>query len=79
MACRPTLLQAICCADASAADAITTSEPTRCGYVMPHSSAVMPPIEPPTTDSQRLMPRCRPSTHCDRTMSRLVTTGKSGP
>ncbi len=44
----------------------------------PHSSTCMPPKEPPTTASQRGMPRWSATAAWLRTMSRIDTTGKSG-
>jgi hypothetical protein len=37
----------------------------------------MPPIEPPTTQNSVSMPRWSISMACARTMSRIVTTGRS--
>ena len=59
--------------------AIATSERTRRGYMTAHSSACMPPIDPPITDSQRVIPRYSPNLDWARTMSRIVTTGKRDP
>ena len=76
---RPMDTQAICWALASAHVASTTRERTRDGNVMAHSSACMPPIDPPTTARQRAMPSASASDAWARTMSRMVTTGKRRP
>ena len=47
---------------------------TRSGNPTAHSSARMPPIEPPTTAAQRSMPRCRRATTSTTTWSRIVIT-----
>jgi hypothetical protein len=70
---------AICCAVASVQAQIGMIDATRRGYMMAHSSACIPPIEPPTTLSQRPMPSRSASSFCTRTMSRMVTTGKREP
>src|SRR5438552_15106270 len=49
---------------------------TDSGYAAAHSSACMPPIEPPETESRRLMPKESTSIFCKRTMSPMVITGK---
>ena len=59
--------------------AIATSDRTRRGYITAHSSACIPPIDPPITDSQRVTPRCSASRDWARTMSRIVTTGNRDP
>ena len=46
---------------------------------MPHSSTCMPPIEPPSTESQRSIPRWSARRACARTMSRMVMTGNVEP
>src|SRR5487761_2601768 len=45
------------------------------GYATAHSSACMPPIDPPATASSLFMPRESMSIFCNRTMSARVTTG----
>ena len=79
MASRPTALQAICRALAAAHVASGRIDRTLCGNMAAHSSTCIPPIEPPITASQRRTPRWSDSRACTRTMSRTVTTPKSGP
>ena len=76
---RPLLHQPICWALAAAAVAIGTRAPTRSGYITPHSSTCIPPIDPPTTSAHRPMPRWSATAAWVRTMSRMVTTGKRDP
>ena len=75
MACRPTSLKAICCAVCRAVAAIGIAETTASGYDTAHSSACIPPIDPPATLSSRGMPMRSISIFCSRTMSRIVITG----
>src|SRR5918996_738209 len=75
MARRPALHQPICWALAAAAVAIGTSDRTRSGYITPHSSTCMPPIDPPMTVSHCRTPRWSATAACVRTMSRIDTTG----
>ena len=56
-----------------------TTAPTRSGYITAHSSACMPPIDPPTTSAQQDTPRWSATAACVRTMSRTETTGKREP
>ncbi len=72
-------LHAICWAVDSVQAHTGMIDATRCGYMTAHSRACMPPIDPPTTVSQRLMPRWSVSAFWTRTMSRMVTTGKREP
>ncbi len=51
----------------------------RPGSSAAHSSTCIPPIEPPSTANSRAMPRWSISRFCARTMSRMVTGGKSVP
>ncbi len=67
------------CAEWYGAVAIGTQANTASGKVAAHSSACMPPIEPPTTANSRAMPRCSTSRFCARTMSRMVTGGSRCP
>jgi len=53
-----------------------TSERTRSGKVVPHSSTCMPPMEPPMTLCHTRTPRWSARRAWTRTMSRMVTTGK---
>src|ERR1035441_1002754 len=48
---------------------------TDSGYAAAHSSACIPPIDPPVTDSRRWMPKESISIFCKRTMSPMVITG----
>ena len=54
-------------------------ERTRRRYMTAHSSACIPPIEPPITDIHAAMPRWSASRAWARTMSRMVTTGNREP
>ena len=77
---RPIALQAICWARGLRARwRRATSERTRSGKVMPHSSTCMPPIEPPSTAASARSPRWSARRAWARTMSRIVTTGKVEP
>ena len=67
------------CAEWRAAEAIGIAANTRSGKLAAHCSACMPPIEPPTTQNSVSMPRWSISIACARTMSRMVTTGRSSP
>ena len=51
------------------------ADATRSGYVTAHSSACIPPIEPPDTVSNRSIPRWSISIFCSRTISAIVTWG----
>ncbi len=62
-----------------AAQAIGTTARTRSGYDAAHCSACIPPIEPPTTANNFVMPSCSTSIAWARTMSRMVTSGKEMP
>ena len=79
MALRCTLESAICWALAAAVVAMAATPPTRSGYMTAHSSACMPPMEPPTTASHRSMPRSSATAAWVRTMSRMLTTGNVEP
>ena len=52
---------------------------TASGYITAHSSACMPPMDPPTTACQRSMPSPTARLCWARTMSRTVTTGNELP
>ena len=52
---------------------------TRDGYITAHSSACIPPIEPPMTACQTSMPSASVRRTWALTMSRIVTTGKREP
>src|SRR5579871_4785221 len=51
------------------------AETTESGKETAHSSACMPPIDPPAMLSKREMPKWSISIFCSRTMSRIVITG----
>ena len=72
-------LQAICSGLAAAAVAKGRIERTRPGYITAHSKTCIPPIEPPTTASQRPIPSRSASRAWTRTMSRTVTAGNRAP
>ena len=57
MACRPTSLKAICWALWRDVVAIGIAAATASGYDTAHSSACIPPIDPPVTASRRVIPR----------------------
>ena len=46
------------------------------GKLTAHSSACMPPMDPPATESSLVMPSESTSFFWSRTMSRMVITGK---
>ena len=71
--------QPICSAVAYAVLASTIAVPTRSGWVTAHSSARMPPIEPPRTVCQRSTPRASASRASVCTWSRTVMNGKRLP
>src|ERR1035441_9962523 len=75
MACRPTSLKAICCALCRVVVATGMALTTDSGYAAAHSSACIPPIDPPVTDSRRWIPKESISIFCKRTMSPMVITG----
>ena len=75
MAWRPTSLKAICCALWRVVQAMGMAATTRSGKATAHSSACMPPMEPPVTASSRSMPNQSISIFCRRTMSPMVITG----
>src|ERR1019366_3089899 len=75
MAWRPTSLKAICCALCRVVVAIGMALTTDSGYAAAHSSACMPPIDPPETVSRRWMPKESISIFCKRTISPMVITG----
>src|SRR5688572_18294977 len=79
MARRPVDHHAICCALAATAVLIATRPRTRSGNITPHSSACMPPIDPPTTASHWRTPSALATATWLRTMSRIDTTGKLEP
>ena len=79
IAWRPTSWKAMFCAECRVAQAIGIAANTRCGKLAAHCSTCMPPIEPPITANRLSMPRWSISIACARTMSRMVTTGKSSP
>ena len=70
---------ALATAEADAVVEASTSAPTRSGNIAPHSSACMPPMEPPTTARHRAMPSRSARSAWTRTMSRMVTTGNVEP
>ena len=53
IACRPTSLNAICCALCRDVVAIGIAQATASGYATAHSSTCIPPIDPPATASSR--------------------------
>jgi hypothetical protein len=57
IACLPTSLNAICCALCLAVAAIGIVDTTASGYDTAHSSACIPPIDPPERLSSRAIPR----------------------
>ena len=61
MAMRWTVFQAIAWAEVAAGAAKTTSRSTGTGERRPHSSATMPPSEPPVASARRSTPRCSSS------------------
>lgn len=71
--------QAICSAEAAAGAASTSSEPVRSGRLTAHSSARIPPMEPPTTAAHRPMPSTSASAASAATWSRTVRYGKREP
>src|ERR1035437_2404155 len=75
MAWRPTSLNAICCALWRVVVAIGIALTTDSGEAAAHSSACIPPIDPPETVSRRWMPKESISIFCKRTMSPMVITG----
>src|ERR1017187_5310766 len=77
MACRPTSLKAICCALCRVVAATGIALTTAPGYAAAHSSACMPPIDPPETASSRPMPNQSISSFCSRTISPIVITGNA--
>jgi hypothetical protein len=79
IACRPTSLNAICCALCRVVVAIGIADTTRSGYATAHSSACMPPIDPPVTASSRGMPSLSISIFSRRTMSEIVIPGNDMP
>ena len=79
MACRPNSWKAMFWAECRAAVAIGTEVKTRSGYETAHSSACMPPIDPPITQNSWSMPRWSSTMAWARTMSAIVMTGKSRP
>ena len=72
-------LQAIWSGLAAAAEARGRIDRTLPGYITAHSSTCIPPIEPPTTASQRPIPRRSASRAWTLTMSRTVTVGNRDP
>ena len=79
MAVRWVLEKPICHGLAAAVVAMATSAPTRSGNITAHSSACMPPIDPPITACQRRMPSASANDAWVRTMSRIDTTGNDEP
>ncbi len=75
IACLPTSLNAICCALCRHVVAIGIVQRTTSGKLTAHSSACMPPIDPPETHNNLAMPSESISIFCSRTMSRIVITG----
>ena len=59
--------------------AIATMASTWSGYRIAHSSACIPPSEPPATAASRSMPSTSRNARSVRTMSATVITGKSDP
>src|SRR5438445_2357380 len=59
--------------------AIEMHERTLSGYATVHSSARMPPRDPPLTASRRSIPNRSRARFSARTMSATVITGKSRP
>ncbi len=57
----------------------TRADPTRDGDDVTHSSARMPPIEPPTTAAQRRTPSRWDSSDSTATWSATVMRGKRDP
>src|SRR5829696_9057678 len=79
MALRWTELYAICWAVALTVVAMGTRDAQRSGYMIPHSSTCIPPMDPPTTHRQRRIPSWSASIAWERTMSRIETTGNDEP
>ena len=46
------------------------------GYLLAHSSVIMPPIEPPTTARRRFIPKWSTTSFCTLTASPKVYSGK---
>jgi hypothetical protein len=59
--------------------AIGIAANTRSGKLAAHCRTSMPPMEPPATQNKLSMPRWSSSMACARTMSLMVTMGKSSP
>ncbi len=72
-------LHAICWAEACVAVDAAITEATRVGYITAHSSACMPPMDPPITHCHRRIPNPSANEAWVRTMSRMDTTGKLDP
>ena len=66
-------------AEWKAAVAMGTAANTDWGKAAAHSSACIPPMDPPTTANKRLMPRWSTRRFWARTMSPTVTVGNSMP
>ena len=59
--------------------ALDTTRRTRSGYINPHSSARMPPIDPPTTAAKDVMPKREANSASATTWSRVVSRGNREP
>lgn len=59
--------------------ASTARRATRSGREIAHSSACIPPIDPPMTAAKRSMPSSSASLDCAATWSRIVVAGKRAP
>jgi len=69
----------ICSALAAAPQATTTARSSRSGWPTAHSSARIPPIDPPMTAAHRSRPRAPASATSTATWSRMVMRGKRLP
>ena len=79
MALRAIAFQATPCGCSACVLAIGMIASTSSRYCTAHSSACMPPSEPPATAASRVIPSSSRSARSARTMSATVMTGKSDP
>ena len=76
IACRPTSLNAICCALCRAVAAIGIADATESGIIHRPFECLHPAHRPAGHAEQTSMPRWSISIFCKRAMSRIVITGK---
>jgi hypothetical protein len=79
IALRAMAFQATPCGSRAGVLAMTTIASTSPGCRTAHSSACMPPSDPPATAARRRIPRTSRKARSVRTMSATVITGKSEP